>query len=120
MSGLTEEKLDEFIKAGKPIAGASDGDGLTFRLTRAGTALWVLRYRHKGTQRSLPLGKYPALSVKQARVKARAARVEVDKGKDVVGELKKAKAQASVAGTFRQFAEQHLESARKTLAPKTV
>jgi hypothetical protein len=43
--GLTQAEVEALVKAGKYIAGKSDGDGLTFTLSRAGAATWALRYR---------------------------------------------------------------------------
>ena len=38
----------------------SDGDGLTFTLSNAGTASWVLRYRLNGRRKEVTLGKLRA------------------------------------------------------------
>jgi hypothetical protein len=47
-----------FIAAGEQVA-KSDGDGLTFTLSGAGTASWVLRYRQPGGRRKeLTIGNY--------------------------------------------------------------
>ena len=43
MAKLSEKVLQKLIKTGAPIAGRSDGDGLTFTISRGGTAAWVLR-----------------------------------------------------------------------------
>ncbi len=40
-------KLRHWIKAGTPLA-KTDGNGLTFTLSTAGVAGWILRYRHGG------------------------------------------------------------------------
>jgi hypothetical protein len=47
---ITELKL--------PLA-RSDGGGLTFTLSKAGTAAWVLRYRTGGRARELTIGNFP-------------------------------------------------------------
>ena len=106
------------MAAGDAIAGKSDGGGLTFTLSGAGTASWVLRYRHAGKQREMTLGNYPDLSLDKAREAARAARVMVDLGKDVAGEKRRAKAEASAARTFRQ--EEYIAGVKSTLAENTV
>ncbi|KGC51092.1 gp25 domain protein [Burkholderia pseudomallei MSHR7527] len=40
---LSDTQLRHWINAGTPVA-KSDGDGLTFTLSAAGTAVWILRY----------------------------------------------------------------------------
>ena len=52
---LSDRQLRAWIKAGVPVA-KSDGGGLTFTLSAAGTAAWVLRYRHGGKGRELTRG----------------------------------------------------------------
>jgi hypothetical protein len=55
---LTDTQLRQWVKQGTPIA-VSDGGGLTFTLSKACTATWVLRYRANGKRRELTLGNYP-------------------------------------------------------------
>ena len=43
MNKLTELKLKALLKKGEPINGISDGGGLTFTISKAGTGTWVLR-----------------------------------------------------------------------------
>lgn len=45
----------------------ADGDGLTLVIKPNGTKLWWLRYRFGGTAKTLSLGVYPVVSLKQAR-----------------------------------------------------
>lgn len=119
MGKLTDRRLDDWMRKGAPIVGKSDGEGLTFTLSKAGTAAWVFRYRAAGRQREVTLGNYPDISLKAARVAARAARVMVDQGVDVAGEKRKAKLEASRAGSFKQLADDYLERAGPSLAAST-
>lgn len=48
MSKFKALEIQNWIKAGKPIAGKSDGGGLTFTLSVKGTATWIFRYRFGG------------------------------------------------------------------------
>jgi hypothetical protein len=41
---LTDLQIRHWINTNVPLA-KSDGDGLTFTLSAAGTASWILRYR---------------------------------------------------------------------------
>jgi hypothetical protein len=80
---LTDLQLKSLIKAGKPINGISDGDGLTFTLSAKGHAAWVLRYTLNGKKKELTLGKYPDLPLIEARKMAGAERTRIAKGIDV-------------------------------------
>lgn len=79
---LNDLQLRRFMAAGKELA-KSDGQGLTFTLSSAGTASWVLRYRLPGGRRKeVTLGNYPDVSLSAAREHARALRVQIDRGED--------------------------------------
>ncbi len=83
MGKLKDIELQAWVRAGKPIAGKSDGDGLTFTLSAKGTASWVFRYRYGGKQRELSIGHYPTITLKRARELANDARSKVAEGVDV-------------------------------------
>lgn len=83
MNNLSELKLKNLVKNGEPINGISDGGGLTFTLSKAGTAAWVLRYTQDGKKKELTIGKYPAISLKDAREMAAIERTRIAKGVDV-------------------------------------
>jgi len=75
----------------------SDGDGLFLLVTPTGRRSWALSYRWDGTQRTLPLGKFPAMTAAEARLLAERARVAVDRGEDPgLGTKRAAVAQAKV------------------------
>jgi hypothetical protein len=80
MPNLTDIQLRDWIKAAKPIAGRTDGAGLTFTLSRSGAAAWVLRYRFAGRHRELSLGRYPDVSLKEARRRASEERARIAAG----------------------------------------
>ena len=63
---LTDLQIRHWIKAGTPLAKA-DGNGLTFTLSAAGLAGWILRYRHGGRRRELSIGRYPDISLADGR-----------------------------------------------------
>lgn len=114
---LSDAQLRHWIKAGKPVA-KSDGNGLTFTLSAAGTAAWVLRYRFGGTARELTLGQYPDVSVKLARQRAGDARAQVQAGVDVARERQREKAES--AQNFKQLASDYMSKVFPTLAASTV
>ncbi|WP_341772659.1 Arm DNA-binding domain-containing protein [Burkholderia anthina] len=55
---LSDIELKHLVRVGLPVA-KSDGAGLTFTLSVAGTATWVLRFSHGGRRHELTLGNYP-------------------------------------------------------------
>lgn len=106
---LDDIQLRRWAAAGEPIA-KSDGDGLTFTLSAAGTATWVLRYRQGGGRRKeLTLGNYPDLSLAAARKAARAHRVAIDNGLDPAAEKRQEKAKTAAAWTVRVLVQDFRE-----------
>lgn len=70
----------------------SDGDGLFLIITEK-TKSWRARYFYMGKEQTLSLGKYPLVSLKDAREKNFMLRQELDKGINPAEEKKKEKAQ---------------------------
>lgn len=86
MGTLTESMLHDWISQGRRIAGKSDGEGLTFTLSVTGTAAWTLRYRIEGRRKELTLGRYPDISLIEARRLAEVERSRILIGRDVAAE----------------------------------
>ncbi|MDN7897213.1 integrase arm-type DNA-binding domain-containing protein [Burkholderia cepacia] len=104
-NNLDDIQIRRWIAAGEPVA-KSDGDGLTFTLSRAGTASWVLRYRiGAGRRRELTLGNYPDVSLAAARKLARTHRAAIDTGIDPAVEKKTQKARSVAAWTVTMLAD---------------
>jgi hypothetical protein len=78
---IIDSETREIAELPMPLA-RSDGEGLTFTLSRAGTATWILRYRYGGRQKELTIGNYPDISLAQAGKVARDERAKVDGGGD--------------------------------------
>jgi integrase len=116
---LSDVQLQRWVKAGKPMAGKSDGDGLTFTLSKGGTATWVLRYRLAGKQREKTLGNYPDMTLKSARKAAVRDRAKVDDGRDVAAEKRKALSEKARAGSFKALCEDYLARGARTLSEST-
>lgn len=108
MGNLTDVQLRNWIKAGVPLAKA-DGNGLTFTLSPKGTAAWVLRYRYGGKARELSLGRYPDISLAEARKQATAKRAEVQQGVNVAHAKQMAKLDAAAAVTVKALAEEWMQ-----------
>ncbi|MBN9369415.1 MAG: tyrosine-type recombinase/integrase [Comamonadaceae bacterium] len=115
---LTPVQLQHWIRAREPIA-RTDGDGLTFTLSAAGTATWVLRYQFGGRSRELTLGNYPDISLPAARQLAREKRVEIDKGGDPAITKKQEKIRVRATWSTRELAEDYREKIVAALAEST-
>ena len=105
---LTDMQIRRWVAAGEPVA-KSDGGGLTFTLSKAGTASWVLRYMLAAKARELTLGNYPDLSLSAARKMAAEYRVEVDKGNDPVAQKRQEKLASKTAWSVRELARDYSE-----------
>ncbi len=101
-----------------PMA-VSDGDGLTFTLSRSATASWVLRYRHGGRSKELTIGNYPDISLGEARKIAREKRAEIDRGGDPASDKRKATAMAFQDWTVRQLIQDYREKVLTGLGNST-
>lgn len=116
---LTDLQIKGWVRAGEPVA-KSDGGGLTFTLSKAGTASWVLRYRAAGRRRELTLGNYPDIGLADARRMARERRVEVDQGQDPAELKAAAKLEARTATPVRDLIADYIEKRLHHLANSTV
>lgn len=93
-----------------------DGAGLYLRVAPPSATSWVLRYMLDGKARTMGLGPYPEIDLKEARARALEARKLKADGIDPI-DTRKADRQAkriadSRAMTFRQCAEAYIASQR--------
>jgi integrase len=113
-TAVTDKTLKAWLSAGSVDRGV--GDGLTFQASEAGAregkASWILRYRHHGRHREKVLGRYPELSLKDARELARLDRSLVQQGEDVAAKKQLAKVQVveaeDVSALWRLWYERHV------------
>ena len=84
MSNLTNKKVKSFFEKGVYV----DGDGLRLRIDKNKNKSWSLRYQLAGKIREMGLGKYPIISLKDARKKTIQAKKIIYDGKDPL-EIKK-------------------------------
>lgn len=113
---LSDLDLRRWLREKRPIA-KSDGAGLTFTLSAAGTASWVLRYRAGGKAEELTLGRYPDLTLSAARKLAAEKRVEVQQGRNPATEKRKARSRRD--WTVRELIADYREDVIPTLAHST-
>ncbi|MDR1888351.1 MAG: integrase arm-type DNA-binding domain-containing protein [Zoogloeaceae bacterium] len=105
---------DTAIKNAKPAAKPyklADEKGLYLFVTPAGGKLWRMQYRFEGKQKLLALGKYPDISLKDARERRDEARKLLANGVDP-GEVKKAQKtakQVRAANSFEVLAREWFE-----------
>ena len=111
------------IKNLKPRANlyrVADSGGLCLEISPSGGKLWRWRYAFNGKAQMLALGKYPEVSLEQARKKRDEARALVKAGKHPTREKKAQKLRHMVEGehTFEKIARNWLELKGKQLNPK--
>ncbi|AKS24228.1 MAG: Putative phage integrase [Leptospirillum sp. Group II 'C75'] len=103
---------DTQIKNAKPREKSyklSDGGGLHVLVTPNGSKLWRLKYRIGGIEKLLSIGKYPLISLKEARDKAFEAKKGLSSGVDPSQAKKAQKASASGADSFETIAREWIE-----------
>ncbi len=110
------------VESAKPVAGKQveygDGKqpGLALRVSPAGKKSWTLRYRtQEGRQRRLTLGRYPSVSLSQARDLARKSIGYIAEGEDPAKEKKAAKvaAKSRQLSTLDTLIESYFEDSSK-------
>lgn len=115
---LTDLQIRHWIKASTPLAMA-DGDGLTFTLSAAGATCWVLRYRYGGRRPELSIGRYPDISLADARSIATIKRAEIMQGGNPAADKRKAKATAAKDWTVRELVKDYRAKKLVSLAEST-
>lgn len=120
--GKLNDKAVQAAQPGEKVRKISDGDGLSLVVQPNGSKLWWLRYRFGGKEKTLSLGQYPLVTLKQAREWAYDARKLLAAGSDP-GEVKKAAAaeaapaSAPIGETVEQIAREWFEKFSKQWAP---
>ena len=109
---LTALEVGRIKKPGMHAVGGVPG--LHLQVTDTGAGSWLLRVLVGGKRREIGLGGYPAVTLAQAREKARATRDDIVKGVDPVAQRKAARsalmAQHEARSTFDECARRFIES----------
>ena len=105
---------DAAIRALKPkdrIFAVADEKGLCIEIAVSGSKLWRFRYRFAGKAKNLSFGRYPEVSLKEARQRRDEARSNLRDGVDPGAERKRAKltARFNAANTFGAIAEEYID-----------
>ena len=101
---LTDTALKALKPREKPYT-VSDERGLYVEVFPTGGVVWRYRYRLNGKTEKLTLGKYPALTLKNARVKRDEAATAAAVGQSPARQKQLAKVGASSATTVAEFGE---------------
>jgi integrase len=106
------------IRAAKPcdrLVKLSDGGGLQLWVTPDGAKRWRLAYRIASQQKTLALGVYPAVSLREAREAREEAKRQIGEGRDPALAKKLARAARAVASanTFDALAAELLDKKRR-------
>jgi integrase len=100
-----------------------DGGGLYLLVTPAGGRLWRLKYRADGVERKLSLGKYPAVTLADARKARDSARAKLSAGYDPAAAKRKERVtkRLAVGTTFGAVSLEYIEKAeREGRSPATI
>lgn len=103
---LTETALKALKPKDKPYT-LADERGLYVEVFPTGGLVWRFRYRLNGKQEKLTLGKYPALTLKNARIKRDEAAQVAAIGTSPAQQKQLAKVAAADATTVAEFGERY-------------
>ena len=111
---LTEMEVRN-AKPGAKIAKLSDGGGLQLWISPDGAKRWRLAYRFNEAQKTLAIGVYPSVGLKDAREARESAKRFLADGQDPAFARKQAKAAkvAASANTFAALTEEYLTKKRR-------
>ncbi|MEO0450932.1 MAG: integrase arm-type DNA-binding domain-containing protein [Pseudomonadota bacterium] len=111
---LSDSKVRK-LSAGVKDKKYPDGEGLYLLVTSKGSKLWRMRYRFQGREKTLSFGKYPYISLADARDRRAWAKKQLASGQDprVLEKQQKAEGQSASANTFALIADELLEKLRK-------
>jgi len=126
----TNQLTDKKVKSAKPkeVEGIlkdnylPDGGGLYLIVTKAGGKLWRYHFSFQNKKYRLPLGKYPQLSLKEARKKHTEAKSKKEQGINPVEAKRKKKEQEKKAdrSKFKEVCEDWLQKQEGVIAESTL
>lgn len=109
------DKAIQAAKFGDEYRRLFDGGGLFLLMQPSGGKLWRLKYRFGGKEKRLGFGRYPEVSLKEARKRREDARTLIARGVDPAAQ-KQAEALAAklnAGTTFKLVGEEYLEKASR-------
>ncbi len=113
---LTELAI-KHLKPKSTVYRIADSGGLCLEVSPSGSKLWRWRYYYQGKEQMLALGKYPALTLADARKKRDEARELVDAGKHPTREKKIQKLRKAHEGAniFEKIARRWFDTKQPSL-----
>ncbi|WP_313063260.1 tyrosine-type recombinase/integrase [Atlantibacter hermannii] len=99
---LTVKQIEAAKPKDKPYR-LLDANGLYLYVPVSGKKVWQLRYKLAGKEKVMTVGKYPFVSLQEARDKAFLARKEVSEGVDPIKEKKGAAAVNTFEAIYREW-----------------
>lgn len=87
--------------------------GFGLRITSAGIKSFVINYRHRGRERRMTIGRWPAWSALQARERARELRRMVDNGSDPLETKEQQRSAPLMSALFERYFTDHAEIHKK-------
>jgi integrase len=103
------ELTDTQIKGLKPKAGKryskADGNGLLLDITPGGVRTWIFRYRLNGKREKVVIGRYPEVSLKEARKERDKLAAKVRAGISPALESREKRSGFPAAPTLREFGD---------------
>ena len=102
---LNDRQIKNAKPAEKPFK-LNDGKGLYLYINTSGGKLWRFDFSHNGKRKTLSIGKYPTVSLVEARQAAENARRLLVSGQDPseAKQQKKCERQAAALNTFESIA----------------
>ena len=97
--GLTDLQLKRLVPRNDRFE-VGDGKGLYIRVSPTGTKTWIFRYLFEGTPRRMTLGKYPSMTLAEAREVHGKALADVERGIDPGAVAMEAKRARKASPTF--------------------
>src|ERR1700687_5967874 len=121
---LTPRRIETFLarhRAGKedPHAKLGDGDGMYLTVTKAGTPVWRVKYRHAGGESTYSIGPYgkepPGITLAAARAEREQVRAHLREGRNPLQarDVKRAATTAASGNTFEAVARDWLRKRQK-------
>lgn len=107
---LTDLQIRHFEPGPRPYKKA-DGGGLYIEVMPSGSKLWRWKYRMNGAEKRLSMGRYPDVSLADARKAREEGKARLAAGRDPSIERKREKllAAQSAANTFKLIADEYIE-----------
>jgi len=121
MAGLTDTEIKR-AKAAEKAYSMGDGGGLYLWVKPTGGKLWRWSYRYEGKEKLMSLGKYPDVSLAQARERHSEARKLLATGVDPMAQRKAEKTAEKIAveNSFQSVTTQWLEHWQEGKSPRHV